>query len=117
MSYCRWSSDYGNYDLCCYESDFGFITHVAGYRQRIWVRVFHWLTDKRVKLDNRIAIRMTRIYLNDLPHWMTHKTIGLKYDGEQFNDETEKDFYETLKTLHEAGYRFPKHLLEEAKKV
>jgi DNA repair photolyase len=78
MSYCRWSSDYFNCDLYCYESNSGYETHVAAYRRRLWYRLYHGVVDKRMPLsigDETVFIRHSR--MDSFPKWMTHKTIQL----------------------------------------
>lgn len=117
MSYCRFSSDNGQCDLYCYESNEGFVTHVACYRQRAWKRLFHFLTDKRMKIPG-IAYRprLTRFYLFGFPRWLTHKRLGLPSDGKMFIDESESLMFERIVGLYIEGYNIPESLLDEATK-
>jgi len=112
MSYCRWSSDNFNCDLYCYEDvSGGYTTHVANYRFRTWLRIFSWLTDKRVKI-NKHTLRCPNTSLWELPHWLAHKRIRLPDAGETYNDETLEDFYQTVKRLILLGYRVPNYVLK-----
>jgi hypothetical protein len=103
MSYCRWSSDNFDCDLYCYESSEGFVTHVAGARWRTWYRLFFWITDKRYKHPD-FTWRANRFHLWFLPHWLTHKEIGLPEDGKTYTDGTPEEFYETVECLLNLGY-------------
>ena len=111
MSYCRWSTP--NCDLYCYYSTGDFYsTNVAYYRRRLWMMLYHWLTDKRYKIDGGGKFRVPRWgYLFWLPQWITHKRIGLSEDGQTFEDGTLQEFYERVKWLHSLGYRIPDYLL------
>ena len=112
MSYCRWSTDNFNCDLYCYEDcSGGYTTHVAGNRQRIWVKLLSWLTDKRCDIGP-YKIRMSRFDLWGLPHRLTHKKIRLLEVGETFNDATLESFYERIKSLIELGYKVPDYVLK-----
>lgn len=117
MSYCRWSSDYFNCDLYCYEDVGGWWqTYVASSRHRTWLRVFHWLTDKRLRFkDAGYTYRMERFSTWKWPHWLTHKRIGLPHDGASFQDDSEHAMYERILWLNDLGYRVPKSLLLEIK--
>lgn len=50
MSYCRWSSERWQCDLYCYQSDCGWVTHVAGRRRTPFpaelVEPIDWLTSQ-----------------------------------------------------------------------
>ncbi len=116
MSYCRWSSDNFTCDLYCYEdARGGFITHVAGARQRTWFRFFCWLTDKRWNLESTRyrTFRFNWIYF---PQRLTHKNIKLPESEETFYDNTVEEFYERIRGLVKIGYKVPKNLLSEIKR-
>lgn len=114
MSYCRWSSDNFNCDLYCYETENGFETNIAACRWRTWVRIFHFLTDHRVKVEG-IVIRWNRDnrWFWRIPHRITHKAIRLPCAGKHFTDETEEAMFNRIRNLVKIGYRVPKDLLEE----
>jgi hypothetical protein len=113
MSYCRWSSDNFGCDLYCYESREGFETNVASFRHRRWLRLFHFLTDKRVPITDDHTIRLSRWNLWGLPHWLTHKRIRLPYAGKYFTDATEQEMFGRILDLVRTGYHIPHSLRKE----
>jgi hypothetical protein len=115
MSYCRWSSDNFNCDLYCFEHCGGwFQTYIAGARQRTWLKLFNWLTDRRLKIDERRTYRSSRFRTWALPHWLTHKPIKLTNAGKSFEDSSEEEMFDRILALHKEGFRVPQHLLDEA---
>lgn len=114
MSYCRWSSDNFRCDLYCFESESGFETYIAGSRWREWVHLFHFLTDKRVRIADGITIRIARSNLLGLPRRLTHKPLRLPLAGKYFIDATETEFFSRLRSLNALGYRVPAGLIAEA---
>jgi hypothetical protein len=117
MSYCRWSSDNFTCDLYCYESFDGFQTHVASYRQRTWLRIVHFLTDKRFRVTDTYTVRSHRWLLRwfylSLPHSLTHRRIHLPYAGQSFTDATEKEMFGRILDLARTGYHIPDSLRKE----
>lgn len=113
MSYCRFSTP--NCDLYCYESTSNcYQTYVAAYRERKWKVIYHKITDKKIYMGSGFYIKRPRWgYLWWLPHWLTHKRIGLPYDGEDFQDDTLYGFYDRVKWLAQMGYRVPDYLYDE----
>lgn len=124
MSYCRWSSDNFNCDLYCYESDFGFETHLASGRRRVWFRLLCWLTDKRMTVVPKSAERekvvwrnnrrLTTWMLHRLPWWVTNKKINHRLAGESFTDNTEEAMFERIRMLYCEGFNMPKRLMHMA---
>jgi hypothetical protein len=113
MSYCRLSSDNFRCDLYCYQSSAGFETNVASFRHRRWLRLFYFLTDRRVPISDDRTIRLQRWSLWGLPHWFTHKRIRLPYAGKFFTDATEQEMFVRILDLARTGYRIPASLREE----
>lgn len=91
MSYCRWSSDGFTSDVYCYESDAGFVTHVANKRH-----------DRRREIGDHSEIPM-------------HE-IGLAHDGATFVDAGPREMAETLRKLREEGYRVPEYVFGDLEK-
>jgi len=117
MSYCRWSSDNFECDLYCYQSDDGYVTHVASKRVvgdvpplppwPIWsggdgaMHLNQWI----------VAVRAQHDYVDKAERI----PIGLPYDGETFIDVTLGEFLARLLHLREAGYRFPDSVLDDVR--
>jgi|WetSurMetagenome_2_1015567.scaffolds.fasta_scaffold148707_3 hypothetical protein len=107
MSYCRFSSDNFNCDLYIYEDvSGGFTTHVASNRQRTWIKLFYWITDKRLKFGN-YKTRWRRFRLFKIPLFLTHKKIDGAFDGKTFNDDTISDVLKKVDALKRCGYKIP----------
>jgi hypothetical protein len=114
MSYCRWSSDNYNCDLYCFEHVDGYYqTYVAGNRVRVWMRLFRWLTDKRLWINDDRSIRISRFKTWNWPHWLTHKPIKHELAGAQFQDISEEAMFLRIHDLHKEGFRVPKKLLNK----
>lgn len=108
MSFCRWSSmDFGC-DLYCYESDQGYMTHIACNRVVGDIpRAEHLLT-KETLTEFCSALTEQHKFLDTAER----KTIGLPYDGETFCDATLEEFLTTLNVLKDVGYVFPDYVIE-----
>lgn len=106
MSFCRWSSMNFGCDLYCYESEQGYVTHVAslrvvGYVPEVDSSLFLNYTEENVeKFFEQQKAQF------DFLETAERKPIGLKYDGQTFYDDKET-FLLTLKKLREEGYKFP----------
>lgn len=92
MSYCRFSTNNFECDLYCYQSDEGYVTHVARIKTRPG-------TARPVPGETMDK------YLGRLSESTVE--IGLPFDGVTFTDETLEDFEARLRMLRETGYRFP----------
>jgi len=111
VSYCRWSSDDHQCDVYVYESDRGFVTHVAANR---WVfaepmpdpvpvgttetEVLRWL--ERGRAVSAILDRSTT------------DPIGLPHDGEDLTDPNPGACADRLETLRALGYRVPQFAID-----
>ena len=128
MAYCRWSSDGFRCDLYCYESNEGFITHVAAYRWswHPWmspysdsaVAVFtgeHNDEEKKI-LGERYG-RLSEAY-NFTADDIKQVPIDLPYAGETFIDDEVIDMHDRCMELRKLGYSVPKwvtdNMMEEA---
>lgn len=112
MSLCRWSSmDFGC-DLYCYESDQGYVTHIANSRvvgdiPKIDMTLF--LNNTEENFEKFFAQQKAQFEFLDTAK---REPIGLKYDGQTFCDDKET-FLLRLKHLREEGYRFPEITQED----
>lgn len=117
MSYCRWSSDDFQCDVYVYEDVYGvFTTHVAGNRKTLPKDQI----PEPVQFDvNNIEAFIEREEkVAQLLEVIERKSIGLKHDGETFNDPDAGSCAATLIMLKDCGYNVPQYaidaLLEEA---
>lgn len=108
MSFCRWSSDNFTCDLYCYESDFGFVTHVAGVKLVETVPPLVW--DKGPE-----ELYQTYRAQAEALKKVTRVPIGLPYDGQSFTDPDLESFLARVEHLRATGYRVPDHVFEEIK--
>jgi len=107
MSYCRWSSDNWDCDLYCYESNEGFVTHVAANRVVGEIPfVPHLLS---VDPDAYHKAHNAQMEFLDTAE---RKVIRLPYNGQTFVDDTLEDFLERVKHLKETGYHVPDFVIE-----
>ena len=111
MSYCRFSSDDSGCDLYCYGSAEGYVTHVAANRPvgdvpevpADWHAV-----DVGELVD---AMNAQVAFLLACPR----EPIGLPHDGATFVDVSASSFLDRLLCLCALGYRFPDHVLDDAR--
>jgi len=113
MSYCRWSCDNWKSDVYVYESNEGFMTHVA--TNRVVGDVPEEPDIRDAEAGEWIeAHRAAMVYLETAER----RAIGLPSDGKTFVDDDAADCAATLLRLREQGYHIPQHsidgLLEEA---
>lgn len=109
MSYCRWSSDNWRSDVYCYESDQGYMTHVAS--NRVVGDIPPWPTFETLKSDVSEYMRQYQAMM-DFLDTAERAPIGLPHDGESFCDSTPEDFLQTLTMLQEAGYNVPQYAFD-----
>lgn len=115
MSYCRWSSEDFGCDLYCYESNDGWVTHVASQRIE-WTPPEGGTLYDLPKSDAGTA---------DFEAWTARRKarsaafdaapmhpIGLPFDGKTFTDSTLEGFRERLLSLRAAGYQFGEYVIE-----
>lgn len=109
MSYCRFSSDVNKSDVYVYESDTGWITHVAQDRVQ---------TDEELPPEVNPCYENVEAYLDrikQVAEILGHgkwAVIGLPFDGDTFNDATPKECATRLIELKELGYHVPQHAID-----
>ncbi len=108
MSYCRWSSDDYQCDIYCYESEDGYVIHVAGNR---WVP-----TEPLPPLIEGIAENFEAWYarhqtIMGMVEKADRKPIGLACDGENFGFDTAGECAAKLVELKAMGYNVPDYAI------
>jgi hypothetical protein len=102
MSYCRWSSDDFRCDVYAYESDAGFIVHVARSRYVGDIPRVPFILD--TPNDEWMkAYNAQHKFLETAKQ----KNIGKEYDGETFQYDTLAELYRGLRNIKAKGYRIP----------
>jgi hypothetical protein len=118
MSYCRWSSDNWKSDIYCYESSYGFVTAVASNKRILdgmpLMPLNPVLVDCTEEEREELWKDWFRIHEEQMEFLETAemKKIGLKYDGETFDDSTAEECLETLLMLQKEGYHVPEDAIE-----
>ena len=112
MSYCRFSSEGFQCDVYVYESNDGWITHVAARRRATRAPELDWSTQALCEQTQAAQ----RAFLDDPNN--TPLPIGLSDDGMMFCDPTPAACAAQLIRLKTMGYQVPQYaiddLLEEA---
>jgi hypothetical protein len=110
MSYCRWSSCNFACDLYVYESDGGWMIHVA--RNRVVGRVPEvvWPVDRSPEAVDRFVT--THRFQHEWLMAAKRKPIGLPHDGETFCEPTPGECADTIERLIRLGYRAPKSAVQ-----
>ena len=107
MSYCRWSSDDFRCDVYAYESDAGFIVHVANNMYLGDIPRVPFILD--VPKDEFLkAYRAQHKFLETAKQ----KKIGKKYDGFTFQYDTLDEMLRGMKDIKAKGYRVPDFVFE-----
>lgn len=130
MSYCRWSSDGHNCDVYVYESEHGYVCHVAARKIINLHEAPHVPSffDYNTPLDGKISdsdiqdfIIKNRAWMEWLDKSAIRENIGLEHDGETFSSDEPGDMAEILIMLKQMGYQVPQYaidsLLEEQSEV
>lgn len=107
MSYCRFSCDNWRSDVYCYESEQGYITHVACSRVAGEVPPIPFFFDVPPK-DFFDAVRVQ----NEFIAYAEREPIGLKHDGAMFIDRTPEEMIDRLLSLSREGYFVPVSAIE-----
>jgi len=109
MAYCRWSSNDYQCDLYCYESDGGFVVHVAENRY-----VLPESLPEPVDPTKDIAGFLDREEkVREILNRSKLEPIGLPFDGETFDVASFEDMVTVVEWLATAGYRVPPGLLDD----
>lgn len=130
MSYCRWSSDGHNCDVYVYESEYGYVCHVAARKIINLHEAPHVPSffNYNTPLDGKISdsdiqdfIIKNRAWMEWLDKSAIRENIGLEHDGETFSSDEPGDMAEILIMLKQMGYQVPQYaidsLLEEQSEV
>ena len=118
MSYCRWSSDDFQSDVYVYESDTGFITHVAGLRAvpvepmppDVVFPIKGSIPDAEREAAIMAWVERQRI-VGEIHGRAPLVPIGLPHDGETFSDPTRRAVIRRLRALRALGYYVPDHAI------
>lgn len=112
MSYCRWSSENFQCDLYCYQSNEGYVTHVAARRHAVLPTAS--LEEIVMAEPSRMAALLDQYNAwSRADHDMV--PIGLGYDGRTFTDDTLEEFLATVTILRQTGYRVPDYVFDAIK--
>ena len=111
MSYCRWSSDCHQSDVYVYESDSGWITHVAGRVRRPLKPVP--VPPETSSVESTMAYWMAcDRWVSDKSNWEWHP-VDARFAGMSFTDDTAKDCTERLRELKAAGLNVPQYAIDD----
>lgn len=107
MSYCRWSSDDFSCDIYCYESEVGYMVHVAS--QRVVGDV-----PKLTSWSHENTDEYFQNYYKQMEFMETaeYGPINLPCDGETFCFDTAADCAFKLIELKDMGYNVPQHAID-----
>lgn len=123
MSYCRWSSDFGECDVYVYEDANGWVTHVA--RRRLKHKVpEHIKSMFPVEFSNDWTYRYME-YVKAESEWRRSlpgpgddiadsEYIDLEgpYAGESFYDATPQECAERLEDIRQSGLNVPQYAID-----
>lgn len=107
MSYCRFSCDNWRSDVYCYESEQGYVTHVACSRVVGDVPPIPFFFDVPQK-EFFEAVRQQNEFIASAER----EPIGLKHDGAMFIDRTPDEMIDRLLSLSREGYFVPVSAIE-----
>ncbi len=115
MSYCRWSSDDFQCDVYVYESEDGYVIHVASNRLFWLVPLPKPYTGYGDEFDFEDWYQRHRTVrdLMDSPDTHTIAPIGLPHDGETFIEDDAEEAAARLVELQKLGYQVPDYAIEE----
>lgn len=110
MSYCRWSDNNWKSDIYAYESEVGFVVHVATHRVAGDVPEVPFILDvgpeeyfEKYKAQMDFLEKAERVPING------------PCDGETFCYKTVQELYDGLRELQVDGYVVPEFAFEEIK--
>lgn len=99
MAFCRYSSNNWMCDIYMYSCETGYVIRVASLR----------LKHEPPVIDAKDDIKLLELQIkkqNKFLETAEMSRIGLKYDGKVFYDLSCNEALDTLKMLHDEGYRF-----------
>jgi hypothetical protein len=105
MSYCRWSSDNWKSDVYCYESDKGFVIHVAGRKNA---------RELKTKVDHSSIERMVETFKQQSEEieTMDYVVLDCPSAGESFCLSSLEDFMSKLIELQDEGLHVPAYVFD-----
>lgn len=138
MSYCRWSSDWGECDIYCYADCMGgWTTHVAGRRvkhsipQHIRELIPPTMEDGDAWVKGYQAFRKAKMeWQKQFPHEVIHDVDGDEATvffadseyldlseigeeaGESYNDDTPGECADRLELLKQKGFNVPQYAID-----
>lgn len=110
MSYCRWSTNDFQCDLYCYESDAGFVTHVAGNRIVFTETLPEDIDWGAEDFAMQYVDRWNKV--SDIIAKSNREEITLPHAGETFTDHTLEEFKQRVQMLKGIGYQVPDDVFE-----
>lgn len=114
MSYCRFSSDNWKSDVYVYESDNGFVIHVAGARYTTEIPNVPPMPSGGTYEEWKEWFNLHNKQMKAVSSAPT-KTIGGDYDSQTFICETAEETLDKLKDIKEHGYNVPDFAFESLK--
>lgn len=102
MSYCRWSSDDFRCDVYAYESDAGYIVHVAKRMYLGDIPRVPFILDVSNEEWSK-AYKAQHEFLETAEQ----REIGLEYDGQTFQYDSLAEMLGGLRDIKSKGYRIP----------
>lgn len=106
MSYCRFSSDNWTSDVYVYESDSGFVIHVAGSRYITDIPKVPPMPHKGTDKEWADWFKLHNAQMEVISNAET-KDIGGVYDSKTFIMDDQLGTIEKLKDIKEHGYNVP----------
>jgi len=113
MSYCRWGCLGGTSDIYCFQSECGYIIHVASKK------IVGGVPDELMYPKDTTVEEFIEYHkkLREFKQQAQREPIGLPYDSQTFSYDTPEETIEKLEELREVGYIVPEHtfigLIEE----
>lgn len=107
MSYCRWSSDDWKSDVYCYESDSGFIVHIAGNRVLGDIPTTPPLTKETIPAYME-AHKAQMAFLDTCKR----APIDLPHAGSSMDFDDAGACANSLELLRALGYRVPQYAID-----
>lgn len=107
MSYCRWSSDDFRCDVYAYESDAGYIVHVANRMYLGDIPRVPFILDVSNEEWSK-AYKEQHEFLEKAEQ----RKIGLEYDGQTFQYDSLAEMLGGLRGIKDKGYRIPKWVFD-----
>lgn len=106
MSYARFSSDNFKSDVYAYESDYGFVVHVAAVRVVDEIPAVNW---RDPNVDAVIAAHSAQMAALEVAR---REPIDLPHAGQTFHEADLDSLEARLRQLRELGYHVPEHAFE-----